>query len=143
MFSEHRDLFIAIFESETENTRVLPLLTWEKSPSGARKWRFDAADGALVQALEGQVPVLGGLHGPEQLLLDPLVGLVTIPYFLPELRKNWRAWQPLVKNGKSNYIGPASIPVVALMHRRALLNSAFIRNAEARIDAARESKRHC
>jgi hypothetical protein len=35
-----------------------------------------------------------------------------------------------VKDGKSNYIGPASVPVVALKHRRALLNSIFIKSVE-------------
>jgi hypothetical protein len=135
-FAKHRELFIAIFEDESENTRVLPVVTWEKSPDGARKWRFDGLDRALVDTLGSSVPILCGLHESAQTELDSLVGLVTLPYFLPELRKNWRAWQPLVKNGKSNYIGPASMAVVCLMHRRALLNSAFIRSAEVCIDAA-------
>jgi hypothetical protein len=144
VFARHRELFIAIFEDETESTRVVPVVTWEKSPVGARKWQFDALDPTLVQALEELVPFPGrdGLttastgreKPPGQPPMDSLAGLVTIPYFLPELRKNWRPWQPLVKNGKSNYIGPASVPVVALIHRRALLNSAFIRNAEECID---------
>jgi hypothetical protein len=135
VFAQHRELFIAIFDDQTERTRVVPILTWEKSPNGARKWRFDSPDGPLVEVLRSSVPVLSEIDESKGLYLDPLVGLVTIPYFLPELRKNWRPWQPLVKNGKSNYIGPASMPVVALMHRRALLNSAFIRNAEELIDA--------
>jgi hypothetical protein len=135
-FSRHRDLFIAIFEDETENTRVVPVVTWVKSPGGTRKWQFDALDRTLVQAIDASVPILKGLDGAGQTHLDSLVGLVTIPYFLQDLRKNWRAWQPLVKDGKSNYIGPASMPVVALMHQRALLNSAFIRRAEECIDAA-------
>ena len=135
-FTRHRDLFIAIFEDETENTRVVPILTWEKSPGAIRKWRFNDLDRNLVQTLGQSVTILRGLDGEGQPEVDALVGLVTIPYFLPELRKNWAAWQPLVKNGKSNYIGPASMPVVSLMHRRALLNSAFIRNAEECIDTA-------
>ena len=64
-----------------------------------------------------------------------MLGLVTVPYFLPELRKNWPAWKPLVKNGKSNYIGPASVPMMALLHRRALLNSALVRSAEEWLDS--------
>jgi hypothetical protein len=145
VFSQHRELFVAIFEDEAENARVVPVVTWEKSPDGARKWQFDAMDPTLVQALEGTVPILRGIDGlrtasteREQPLkqppMDSLVGLVTIPYFLPELCKNWLPWRPLVKNGKSNYIGPASVPVIALLHRRALLNSAFIRRAEECID---------
>jgi len=135
-FSRHRELFIAIFEDESEKTRVLPVVTWERSPGGARKWQFESLEQGALQALESSVPILMGLDGSGQTQLDSLVGLVTIPYFLPELRQRWRAWQPLVKDGKSNYIGPASMPVVAMMHRRALLNSVFIRNAEDSIDHA-------
>ena len=60
-------------------------------------------------------------------------------YLLPELRKNWPAWKPLVKDGKSNYIGPASVPMMALLHQRALLNSALVRSAEAWLDSAEQS----
>jgi hypothetical protein len=66
--------------------------------------------------------------------MDTLLGLVTLPYFQRELSKNWPAWRPLVKAGKSNYVGPASVPVMALMHRRALLNSAFVGAAERYAD---------
>jgi hypothetical protein len=130
-FAQHRDRFIAAFEDQTENTRLVPVITWEKSPGGARSWQFDDLDRSLVEAIDAAVPVAKGLNGSERAQLDALVGLVTIPYFLVELRKSWRAWQPLVKNGKSNYVGPASVPVVALMHRRAILNSGFIRAIEA------------
>ena len=62
---------------------------------------------------------------------DTLVGLVTVPYLQTELTRRWPAWRPLVKGGKSNYIGPASVPIMSLMHRRALLNSSLIRAVEA------------
>jgi hypothetical protein len=136
VFSEHRHLFVAIFADQTENTRGLPVVAWEKSIAGARMWRFDTPKGSLVQALEGSVALPARNDAPGAPQLDALMGLVTIPYFLPELRKNWPAWKPLVKDGKSNYIGPASVPMMALIHRRALLNSAFIRAAEEWIDAA-------
>jgi len=89
-----------------------------------------------VQAFEaaGAMP---GSETPAQ--MDALLGLVTVPYFLPELHKDWRAWQPLVKNGKSNYIGPASVPMMALLHRRKLLNSALVRSAEEWLDSMKLS----
>ena len=90
-------------------------------------FEFDSPDDALVQALDSAGAIPHGDHTPE---LNALLGLVTVPYFLPELRKNWPAWRPLVKDGKSNYIGPASVPMMALMHQRALLNSVFVRAAE-------------
>ncbi len=125
VFANHREVFIEVFEDDTENTRVLPIVTWEKSPGSARRWRFDALDQALVRTLEESIPVLRQRDG-STMRMDPLVGLIAIPYLLPKLHKNWCPWQSLVKNGKSNYVGPASVPVVALMHRRAILNSRII-----------------
>lgn len=132
VFSEHRRLFMSIFEDQSENTRAVPVLTWEKSEDGTRKWRFDDLDKDTARALTaaGAARDSGGAQP------DALLGLVTIPYFLPELRKRWKAWQPLEKNGKSNYIGPASVPMICLMHRRALLNSALVRAAETWLDTA-------
>lgn len=142
VFSKHRDLFISILEDETENRRAVPVVTWAKSPSDSRSWQFDGLDPTFAQALDELIPTLKGLNGSKWPQLDSLVGLVTVPYFLPGLHKNWPAWQPLVKNGKSNYIGPASVPVLALMHRRAILNSAFIMHAEECLDeAANETRR--
>ena len=83
------------------------------------------------------VGAIPGSEAPAQ--MDALLGLVTVPYLLPELRKNWPAWKPLVKDGKSNYIGPASVPMMALLHQRALLNSALVRSAEAWLDSAEQS----
>ena len=139
VFGEHRDLFMAIFEDLSEATRALPILSWEKSASGMRNWRFDALDPTLARDIEEAVPIFGGADGPGRAEPDTLVGLATIPYFLPELRSKWHAWQPLVKDGKSNYIGPASMFVVALRHRRALLNSALIGGAEEYIDGEQRS----
>jgi hypothetical protein len=129
-FARHRQVFIDVLQDQAENRCVAPLLTWSKRRDGKRTWDFDLGDGPLLNAIEEMLPVLFGDRKREQTILDSLVGLVTIPYFLPELRRKWRAWQPLVKGGKSNYIGPASVPVVALMHQRAILNSALISCAE-------------
>jgi hypothetical protein len=62
---------------------------------------------------------------------DSVAGLVTLVYLQPRLAKGWPAWKPLVRGGKSNYIGPASVPMMALLHRRAILNSPFLRAVEA------------
>ena len=131
VFSQHRELFIAVLRDQTESTRVVPVITWQTSPAGTRKWLFEPLDQAHFSDLDGFIPILGETGGLPRPLLDSLVGLVTIPYFLPGLHKNWQPWQPLIKSGKSNYIGPASVPVVALRHRRAILNSGFIHRVEA------------
>ena len=135
-FARHRDLFIEILEGKTER-RVVPVVTWTKTADGHRQWQFEALDGHVTQAIEKALPFERD-DGRTSATLDSLVGLVTIPYFCPELHRNWLAWQPLVKDGKSNYIGPASVPVVALRHRRALLNSAFIHSIEAYVEGVSE-----
>jgi hypothetical protein len=138
IFGQHRDLFVAVFEDQSGATKAVPVLTWVKSTEGVRSWRFDGLDPSLVSAIEELMPILKGADGQTQPQPDPLVGLVTVSYFLPEVRKNWAAWQPLVKDGKSNYIGPASMFVIALRHRRALLNSVLIKRAEEYVDQAAE-----
>ena len=136
-FARHRDLFIELLEGGTDR-RVVPLVTWMRTADSHRRWQFDPLDGCVAQAIEKVLPLFEGDEGRSSPTFDSLVGLLTIPYFCPDLHRNWRAWQPLVKDGKSNYIGPASVPVVALRHRRALLNSAFIQRVEAYVDGARE-----
>jgi hypothetical protein len=133
-FSRHRETFIATFEDQTEATRLLPVLSWVKAPAGTRQWRFDIASDPIAHSLETMLSEVHEAALSESLHPDSLLGPVTIPYFLPELSRRWPAWRPLTKGGKSNYVGPASVPMMALIHRRALLNSALIRSAEAYID---------
>ena len=132
VFGEHRAVFFEIFADQTDGTRAVPMLAWKKAADGKRAWQFKEPDDDLVEALKagGAIPDSG-----MSARMDALLGLVTVPYFQPELRKNWPAWKPLVKDGKSNYIGPASVPMMALLHRRALLNSTLMRSAEAWLDS--------
>ena len=121
-FTRHRSVFMEVLRDATEDRRIVPVMAWSTSEQGKRQWLSELPEGEM----RGRAGDLAG--GRYQ--TDCLVGLLTVPYFLPELRRKWRAWQPLVKDGKSNYVGPASVPVVALMHRRAILNSAFVSCAE-------------
>lgn len=123
-FLRHRDAYVAVFEDEAGERSVVPLLRWSRSEDGKRHWEFEGPDTELLEAIDSVRPVIE----PDR--LDMLIGLVTIPYYLPELRKNWQAWRPLARGGKSNYVGPASVPVMALLHRRALLNSSLVQRVE-------------
>jgi len=125
VFAEHREVFMSTFKDTTEQYRVVPILTWETGSDGRRRWHIEPAE-ADVTFLEGLTGASeGGLH------LDALVGLVSLAFLQPQLARNWPAWRPLVKGGKSNYIGPASVPMMALLHRRAILNSGFVNAVEA------------
>jgi hypothetical protein len=133
VFGEHRRVFFDILADQTDDTRAVPVLTWERHADGRRAWQFKSPDESFVQALETAGAIPASETPPT---MDALLGLVTVPYFQPELRKNWPAWKPLVKDGKSNYIGPASVPMMALLHRRALLNSAIVRSTEEWLDSS-------
>jgi hypothetical protein len=141
-FVRHRQVFMSVFADVRETVRVLPVLCWEReqaashdgaaAPALKRSWLLDE-DTEIRTAVESMPLRTPGAGGA---VLDSLVGLVTVPFFLPELHSRWPAWQPLEKDGKSNYIGPASVPVMALRHRRALLGSALIIKAESHAEAA-------
>ena len=132
VFGEHRAVFFEIFADQTESTRAVPVLTWETAVDGTRSWQLGAVGADVMRAFEDAGAIPDPASSPQ---MDALLGLVTVPYFQPELRKNWPAWKPLVNGGKSNYIGPASVPMMALLHRRALLNSALVRSAEVWLDS--------
>lgn len=134
-FERHRERFVAVLRDQTGSTRMWPLISWFVARDGRRRWVFSDPADNILEALVGSCPDVP----LEQ--LDTLVGLVTIPYLLPELTSGWPAWQPLKKGGKSNYIGPASVPVMSLMHRRALLHSPLIQSAEP-VVASREETRN-
>jgi hypothetical protein len=140
-FARHRRLFMEVLQDQAEDRGVMPAVIWSKRRDGKRGWDFEAGDGTPLRAAEELLASLVGAAMADRTRLDSLVGLVTIPYFLPELQRSWRAWQPLVRGGKSNYIGPASVPVVALMRRRSILNSAFTGCTEAYVRRSAGSNR--
>ena len=123
-FVRHRHVFVDVLQDAAGEQQVTPLLTWSRGADGKRRWEFAIQDTGFLRTIEDNRPEVTGRR------LDTLVGLVTIPYFVPELRKRWHAWQPLARGEKSNYIGPASVPVLVLTHRRALLNSTLCQCVE-------------
>jgi hypothetical protein len=122
-FGEHREVFVSVFADQSESTRIVPVVAWQTSPDGRRRWKLNNA--VDVHA----VPYVRA--APRGTTCDTLFGLISVAYLQPSLTKGWPAWKPLVKDGKSNYIGPASVPMMALLHQRAILNSRFVRAFEA------------
>jgi hypothetical protein len=118
VFSRHRQHFVSVFEDVGEGTGIVPILTWETGPGDTRRWR-ESVD---------VVPLMRNLGTP---VSDTLLGLVAAAYLQPGLARRWPAWKPLVRGGKSNYIGPASVPMMALLHKRSILNSRLVRAIEA------------
>ena len=133
-FGRHCPLFIEVLEDRTETTFMVPVLRWRKDRARIRDWYFRPLSPADVDGL-------GDLAGPgldsaDAAAFNPLLGFVTLPYFQPQLRRRWPEWRHLDRDGKSNIMGPAQVPVLALLHRRALINSELVARCEAFADEA-------
>ena len=109
---------------------MIPYLSWTRDRTGRRAWRFPSPQ-FNVEDQPALHPELAAVGGGGNGVLDALVGLVTVPYLFPRLSSGWPQWRPLVSGGKSNYIGPASAPMISLLHRRALLNSPLVARTES------------
>ena len=130
VFAAHRNLFIEVLEDLTETVRVVPFLSWTKDRNGRRRWKLPTPTLSFEELAVADSD-LSRLASEGKSTLDALVGLVTVPYLFPRLRANWPQWQPLVRGGKSNYVGPASSAMISLQHRRALLNCPLVVRTEA------------
>ena len=130
VFGEHRELFMDVFKDTTETARIIPFLSWTRAPEGTRRWQFPALepDRDELTAID---PDLARIASQGKPTFDALAGLVVVAYLFPHIRAAWPQWQPLVKGGKSNYVGPASSAMISLQHRRALLNAPLVGRAEA------------
>jgi hypothetical protein len=133
-FTRHRSLFVAVMEDRSEMTRLVPVLRWETPKDGARRWLYDSLTPDEDQVVRDAI----GLVAPAgaTVTLSPLAGFLSVLYFLPELTLGWPEWKPLAVEGKSNYMGPAQVPVLALLNKRASLDSVFIARLEALTEAS-------
>ncbi|HWC30175.1 MAG TPA: hypothetical protein VG845_08850, partial [Dehalococcoidia bacterium] len=131
-FGRHRRLFIDILEDRSEATRLVPVLRWSRHPEGARQWLFDALEPVQEAAVRD---ALGPMAPTDAVVtLSPLAGFLSVLYFLPELTEGWPEWKPLAAEGKSNYMGPAQVPVLALLNKAASLDSVFVERCESLTD---------
>jgi hypothetical protein len=131
-FGRHRRLFVDILEDRTEATRLVPILRWQRLADGTRRWLFDALEPDQEDAVRGMLSPMLVTELPS--MLSPLAGFLSVLYFLPETTHGWPEWKPLVAEGKSNYMGPAQVPVLALLNKAASLDSIFIERCEALAD---------
>jgi len=131
LFEQHREAFAAVLGDTSEARSLIPVLVWAKDTFGRRAWRFDGLDEDLEAKLKA---LLGGALAStkdQERRLDTVAGLVTLPYFYEELHLDWPAWKPLEPEGKSNYVGLASVPMMALLSRGRLMEAPLISAVEA------------
>lgn len=122
-------------ESVQTTNCVIPAIRWEKDSTGKRRFNFDSLDESFLahsMSLMGEVPE--GLTFDAQ-RFNTLVGLLAVAYLVPELRKRWPKDQSLVKEGRTNFMGPAQVPVLALQRSGQILRSEFFDRAEAYLES--------
>lgn len=121
---------------------LVPTLHWAKNGEGERRWMLDFLEEPLVSRCQQFLDT-----PPEGLLFDtrrlnPMIGLSTIPYFIPKLRANWPKYQAMhgpktvpVEMGRGgNFMGPAQVLVLALQRKGTFLASEYIDAAEVYIE---------
>lgn len=121
---------------------LLPTVRWKKDANGDRRWILDFLDEQLGNKCSRFVDPL-----PDDIQFDtrrfnPLIGLATIPYFIPSLRKDWPEYQALRKDEAipakreviSNPMGPAQVLVLAAQRKEDSLRSEYFDVAEEHIE---------
>lgn len=120
---------------------LLPVVRWQKTetfsniekPKIERKWALDFIDERNSMYAVAK-PILEKHAIPETENLDikrlnPLAGLLLVAYYSPEIIENWPDKIGFGGDFKQT-MGPAQIPVLALMKKNELLQTEFIRAVE-------------
>ena len=128
-FTRHRRLLVDIMEDRSENTRLVPVLRWHTTPDGTRRWLFDRPEPHQEEAVRAAMSPEGPVDA--HVSLSTLAGFLSVLYFQPELTEGWPEWKPLSPEGKSNYMGPAQVPVLALLNKDRLLPNPLTEGLEA------------
>lgn len=102
-----------LVESSKPTNGMLPVVHWIKNNAGSR----------VLLADELNTPTV-------QFSLDTLLGILTVAYFSPEIRKEWPQRVGLPGSYKQQEMGPAQIPVLALIRKNELEHSEFLEKLE-------------
>ncbi len=120
-------------ESVRYRSFVKPLLHWQTSTDPEttemqRKWVMDLPNDEKVAESTWHFVDKNTIEGnPVDLKrLNPLVGIVTIPYFSFEVRNKWPRSVGLPNGRYEQSMGPAQIPVLAHIRRNDLFNEDII-----------------
>jgi len=129
-------------ETAVSANYLIPTIRWEKDRTGERRWILDFLDSPLAANCSQFIDPL-----PDDIQFDtrrfnPLIGLATIPYFIPSLRKDWPKHQA-IRDGEAkavgkgeggNFMGPAQVLVLALQRKNDSLITEFFDSAEEHIE---------
>lgn len=118
---------------------VKPLLHWKKSENGDKTWDFDFLSRNQLPSQISELVDRDILDEEDRdPRLNPLAGLISIAYYSPDIVKQWPAQVGLPGGRHAQTMGPAQIPVLAMMRSNDLLKSEFLANLElyADIEAA-------
>lgn len=138
--ASHGNGLLAIDEYSIDNDcSITPALHWTKDKEGHREYIFDFPVDRKDKSMKTK---------------NPLAGLLSIAYFCPDIVDGWPKYMALPdekeakvdrtgvqtqtvteaetisKEKRKQFMGPAQVPVLAIMFRRSLLNSDFIQAVE-------------
>lgn len=129
-------------ETFVSTNYLVPTLHWAKNGEGERKWLLDFLEEPLIAHIQQflDAPPDGLLFDNRR--LNPMIGLATIPYFIPKLRAGWPKYQamhgaktvPVEEKQGGNFMGPAQVLVLALQRKKDSLASEYFDAAEAYIE---------
>jgi hypothetical protein len=123
---------VEVAPDSVQNTNVLyPVLRWKRDSHGNRLWDFTPItqkEGRLYRRL-AQTSVPSGLSFDSQ-RFNTITGALLSAYLQPDIRNTWHREVPLPGSDGAMLIGPAQIPVLALMKRNQLLGSELTESIE-------------
>lgn len=121
---------------------IVPLLHWTssvKTDSGevTRNWEMSFEESPDLENAVHPLAKNHSMAGEEDYMrrFNPLVGMLALPYFSAELRERWPKYVGLPGVRRKQAMGPAQVPVLALIRQRELLDEEFIAHAENHVDS--------
>ena len=98
----------------TDGPEITPRIAWTRDKNGKREFVFER-----------------GVHIGQNLgFSDGVLGVLAVAYFSPELRAEWPERMG-IRGSRNQFMGPAQVPVLALMRSKQLLKTDFVEAVES------------
>jgi len=114
---------------------VMPFIHWTSHLGGERTFHYDFVEWRKLPPEINELLDRRAI-GREEVdpRLNPLTGLLAVAYFSPEIIGKWPMHVGLPGSKSHQVMGPAQVPVLAMMQHRSLLRSSFLTNLERYAD---------
>lgn len=115
---------------------VTPLIQWVVDPEGKRRFQFDFIHegpfaGMSADYIKEVMPSSGLVLDPRR--INPLIGLLALPYVEPSKKNEWPREVGLQGSKRKQEMGPAQIPVLALIRQQDMLDAPLLAAIEEHV----------